>query len=73
MNDEDIEVFAAEGQKLARNVFNYTSQREMVQTGKTNRGFVQIWTNIDIDGRVTLPSQQLQDHRGQEALQMPGL
>ena len=39
MTTEELEIFAVESQKLARNDSHYAQKRRMVQKGKVNRGF----------------------------------
>lgn len=61
MGDGELEVLAAEVQKLAHRVPMYTSTRKMVQHGKVKCGSGQNKTNVDLGGRLTFSSQLLQD------------
>ena len=70
MSTEELDIFAVEGQKLARSASHYAQKRRMVQQGKTNRGFKPSAlqhnrTAVSLDGKLTLNSGQLQESLSQ--------
>jgi hypothetical protein len=60
MEASEIDAFAAEAQRVAKKISSYEQKRKMVRDGKTNRGFVQDKTHVDLDGRISFSGAQLQ-------------
>ena len=63
MSQTEIDAFAFEAQRLAKNASEYVKKRKMVRDGKSNRGFNQGLqhnrTSISIDGKLSLNGDQL--------------
>ena len=63
MSQTEIDAFAFEAQRLAKNASEYVKKRKMVRDGKSNRGFSQGLqhnrTAISIDGKLSLNGEQL--------------
>ena len=63
MSQGEIDAFAFEAQRLAKNASEYMKKRKMVRDGKSNRGLSQglqhNCTSISIDGKLSLNGEQL--------------
>ena len=63
MSQGEVDAFAFEAQRLAKNASEYMKKRKMVRDGKSNRGFSQGLqhnrTAISIDGKLSLNGEQL--------------
>ena len=63
MSQGEIDAFAFEAQRMAKNASEYMKKRKMVRDGKSNRGFNQGLqhnrTSISIDGKLSLNGEQL--------------